>query len=1074
MANFREMELASILNTQLPEADEKLASESSAVHGLLTPLSSNSQSPHIRMKGVPEEITRILEREVSSNLLKDHVRSLLPLVPWAQIEAAAASIKLPVAFSPPEWELLVTKWIRADESGYAEVEEQCFARDRRLIHRTLASLDDQYGAVRAEVEARLVIGLEICKDHKLFLLSDVATLCQVHESQVVDLVAQHFPPLKRRAWLDGELRYLNLALESGTLMEHICRMLFLRHEEDIRRKMRAQRRLIQEPLVQPLSAAEAKFQAQLERLIADDLTAGGLKACFGDRYEEALQILKDRQTVYVFTKTENHLIREYLRKQVPREEVVAELVLRSEHEIDTKIKDLEVAVTRQTKFKNNTERLIYEAQWIAYIADTTGRRLTRKHLKDEVNFRQLRKTAAAIEAIKPEARINGGVKVEGDAARRPVRRRKKRRGFPARAIAPAESQSLATTIVSTSVARKLRSLKATLAQRNNKLIEEARYFQSITGDGGCLKEGEKRKRRRTEQIVVEHWPERKKANIISELLADQARSSRTRSKSLVKLESAQTTPSPTSLSDQDSELSVETLATLLPYPGSDVVDEELVSPYDPRNIIQDTEVPLNGRVLYNDAITLGSVLPATVHFTDDILNMLLDSNTVPIINTVSSQVIRAHLGRYNSFLRPFPPLEISERGKRKLNPRNIVHVRYLLYPQHTEQFILANPKSNELDPVGEIKRLFQIHYALYFSHSEALRDIIYEDYCMAIREAAESNNFAAFMTIIDKWNLLMLELSPYPVEIDISIDINGAVRFYLPRNYSFNPTMQDLKLDTFYFEIVSKYVPNEGEGRPLVQGVEIKNTRFRHLRPMAYSKAFVWLLSEKTTLSRYCVQQILLRAYCRIVSPDSRKLRSYKAFTAEVYGELLPSFVSEVFTKVALKPLHKFYDLGSGVGNTTFQAALEFGVKESGGCEMMEHASHLTRLQRAFLEKQLQVLGLGMLNISFVLDQSFVDNEKVRQKCVESDVLIVNNYLFDFPLNVEVGKLLHGLKPGSKIISLKNFIPPRYKAGSEETVFDYLKVEKHEMSENFSVSWTGNKVPYYISTVQAKKCKEYF
>ena len=54
------------------------------------------------------------------------------------------------------------------------------------------------------------------------------------------------------------------------------------------------------------------------------------------------------------------------------------------------------------------------------------------------------------------------------------------------------------------------------------------------------------------------------------------------------------------------------------------------------------------------------------------------------------------------------------------------------------------------------------------------------------------------------------------------------------------------------------------------------------------------------------MQQILLRVYSRVVSTDSRKLRSYKAFTAETYGELLPSFTSEVLEKLNLLPTQSF------------------------------------------------------------------------------------------------------------------------------------------------------------------------
>ena len=125
------------------------------------------------------------------------------------------------------------------------------------------------------------------------------------------------------------------------------------------------------------------------------------------------------------------------------------------------------------------------------------------------------------------------------------------------------------------------------------------------------------------------------------------------------------------------------------------------------------------------------------------------------------------------------------------------------------------------------------------------------------------------------------------------------------------------------------------------------------------------------------------------------------------------------------------------------------------------------------LNNILALLGLKKLPLNFRAPESFVENDIVRQAVIECDVLLVNNYLFDVNLSTAVGKMLYGLKPGTKIISLRNFIRPRYKASSDKTIFDYLKVERHEMSNYLSVSWTANKVPYYISTVQENICEEY-
>ena len=497
-------------------------------------------------------------------------------------------------------------------------------------------------------------------------------------------------------------------------------------------------------------------------------------------------------------------------------------------------------------------------------------------------------------------------------------------------------------------------------------------------------------------------------------------------------------------------------------------------------------------------------------------SMTRDDDTIPYIDELGAHVIGSHEKCYRDM-----PISFPQYSNKNGNPNHshAVKVRFLLYPEHYELYILAEPKDNELDPVHEIMKIFLLHYALYFSHSENIKEII-TDYCQKLERAVEENDFAEFMFVVDKWNLLMLYLSPNTASVEKvlnrNVDINANAKECLNISEIKNPQLDDVDLETFYgeicFEITSPfYQPveiikegleikykretgdenenkknldnNQNETKEIIiddaadisiNNVEpplnISEATSRH-RPRNYILDFFTRLQLKSSISRYAVHQILCRVYARVVSTDSRKLRSYKAFTAEVYGELLPSFTSEVLEKVGLKPGQKFYDLGSGVGNTTFQAALEFGAI-SGGCELMKHASKLTKLQDNLIRRHLAILGIRELDLKFALSQSFVANEQVRRDCLECDVLIINNYLFDGELNASVGKLLLGLKPGTKIISLRNFISPRYRA-QFDTVFDYLSVVKEEMSDLMSVSWTANKVPYYISTVEATIRPEY-
>jgi len=78
--------------------------------------------------------------------------------------------------------------------------------------------------------------------------------------------------------------------------------------------------------------------------------------------------------------------------------------------------------------------------------------------------------------------------------------------------------------------------------------------------------------------------------------------------------------------------------------------------------------------------------------------------------------------------------------------------------------------------------------------------------------------------------------------------------------------------------------------------------------------------------------KIFYQCYDRIVGPDIEELRKYAAFSDNVYGELLPRFMNEIFGKTdgSLNGQGKvFVDLGSGVGNCVVQAALAYVLHSS-------------------------------------------------------------------------------------------------------------------------------------------------
>ncbi|QEU62135.1 Dot1 [Kluyveromyces lactis] len=215
------------------------------------------------------------------------------------------------------------------------------------------------------------------------------------------------------------------------------------------------------------------------------------------------------------------------------------------------------------------------------------------------------------------------------------------------------------------------------------------------------------------------------------------------------------------------------------------------------------------------------------------------------------------------------------------------------------------------------------------------------------------------------------------------------------------------------------------------------------------------------------VHFLLHTCYTRAIYPHARKLKKYTSFSNFVYGELMPDFLTMVFKKCGLNSNSIFMDLGSGVGNCVIQASLEFGCKLSFGCEIMDSASDMAELQLKELKSRCDLWGINLPPIDFSLRKSFVDNERVHELIPQCDVILINNFIFDAPLNKEVEKIVQGLKPGSKIISLKSIRPAGYSINYDDmdNIFNRLHVESFKLPEN-SVSWTYRSVgDYYISTV---------
>ncbi|KAL8999337.1 MAG: hypothetical protein Q9169_001763 [Polycauliona sp. 2 TL-2023] len=232
------------------------------------------------------------------------------------------------------------------------------------------------------------------------------------------------------------------------------------------------------------------------------------------------------------------------------------------------------------------------------------------------------------------------------------------------------------------------------------------------------------------------------------------------------------------------------------------------------------------------------------------------------------------------------------------------------------------------------------------------------------------------------------------------------------------------------------------------------------------------VLDESTELDLKLVERILTQTYARTVSPRVSTLRQYENGTDNVYGELLPKFVSEIFRVTELGSNHVFVDLGSGVGNVILQAALEVGC-ESWGCEIMENACVLAELQEHEFKARCRLWGLAVGNINLERGD-FLENQHIIEMLPKADVILVNNQAFTPELNDRLTSHFLDLKEGCQVVSLNSFVPAGHRITSRNlnSAYNVLEVtEKRYYSA--CVSWTDAPGSYYVSRKDSSRLRAY-
>ena len=253
---------------------------------------------------------------------------------------------------------------------------------------------------------------------------------------------------------------------------------------------------------------------------------------------------------------------------------------------------------------------------------------------------------------------------------------------------------------------------------------------------------------------------------------------------------------------------------------------------------------------------------------------------------------------------------------------------------------------------------------------------------------------------------------------------------------------------------------NRRDGQLFVRTVDRFNDALRSLKESGKVEENVRRMGERGVCEGIwrCLQE---QCYARTVAPRVDELSKYEAFSDNVYGELLPRFMSEISQLTNLGPESVFVDLGSGVGNLLIQVALQTG-SASYGCEQMLVPSQLASLQVEEARRRWKMWGLAGGRLR-AWQGDFGEDDEVRDVLRKADVVLVNNYAFTARTNDKLSLQFLDLKDGAQIVSLKPFVPADFRL-TERTLSSPLAILRVAQRNYTSgcVSWADGGGRYYI------------
>ncbi|KAJ1848983.1 Nucleosomal histone H3-Lys79 methylase [Coemansia sp. RSA 2708] len=261
---------------------------------------------------------------------------------------------------------------------------------------------------------------------------------------------------------------------------------------------------------------------------------------------------------------------------------------------------------------------------------------------------------------------------------------------------------------------------------------------------------------------------------------------------------------------------------------------------------------------------------------------------------------------------------------------------------------------------------------------------------------------------------------------------------------------------------------NRRNGGDFVRAVR----EFNQLLDQERANGHVGPLFDKSNIPSDLAIHVIEQTYNRIVAPTVDMLRQYKAFSNNVYGEILPTLVSEFIGRTGITHETMFVDLGCGIGNVVLQVAAQTGCRAY-GIEIMKVPARFAKRQAQEFEQRTQLYQLDHGSVQ-IWRGDFCESSDVHRLLPQADVVLVNNYAFDSALNQNLLHMFLDLKEGTQIISLKPFVTPDHKINARNfhAPESILTVRRYPYWSQ-CVSWTDSGGEYFVQTLDRTRMKDF-